>query len=214
MAVVGISGSPIINGNTDRMTMAILEQSARDAKFINLSTLNFGACRGCAHNCAATAMCGVNDELREYLADIRDADALVIGSPVHHGTMTAWMYGLFSRLWCFLHENETLNNRPAVFISTGIDSIPEQGPPTFSGALVKAHRFNVLGHIYFQSLTPPCFKCGKGDTCQCGGLWRMVRRDVEALDRFKITPDKFRRWEDDEQVVDDVKTYGNILSEI
>ena len=36
MAIVGISGSPIIDGNTDRMTMAILDKSGRDTKFINL----------------------------------------------------------------------------------------------------------------------------------------------------------------------------------
>jgi len=214
MAIVGISGSPIINGNTDRMTMAILEESGRDTRFINLSQLQFGSCRGCAHHCATTGMCGVKDELHAHLTDIRDADALVIGSPVHHGTMTAWMTSFFSRLWCFLHENETLSHRPVVFISTGIDSIPEQGPATFGASLVNRHKFNVLGHLYFQSLVPPCFKCGKGDVCQCGGLWRMVGRDVDALNRFEITPDKFRRWEDDEQVVDDVKRCGKILSEI
>jgi len=72
----------------------------------------------------------------------------------------------------------------------------------------------VLGHIYFRSLVPPCFKCGKGDTCQWGGLWRMVGRDAEALGEFEITPDKFRRWEDDEQMVGEVMKYGRMLAEI
>ncbi len=212
MAIVGISGSPIVNGNTDRMVKAILAESVRDTRFINLSTLSYGPCRGCAHNCATTAMCGVKDDLRPYLNDIRDADALVIGSPVHHGAMTAWTYSFFSRLWCFLHENKTLNDRPVVFVSTGIDSVPE-GRDLFGVSLVQEHAFNVLGHIYFQSLVPPCFKCGKGDTCQWGGLWRMVGRDVDALKKFEITPDTFKRWEDDEQTVDDVKKYGKMLSD-
>ena len=42
----------------------------------------------------------------------------------------------------------------------------------------------------------------------------MVGRDVDALNKFEITPDKFRRWEGDEQTVDEVKKYGKILSEI
>jgi len=196
------------------MTKALLEQSTRDTAFINLSKLAFSPCRGCAHNCATTAMCGVKDDLHAYLADIRDADALVISSPIHHGTMTAWMYSFFSRLWCFLHENKTLIKRPVLFVSTGIDAISEQGPQTFNASLVKEHAFHVLGHLYFQSLVPPCFKCGKGDVCQWGGLWRMVGRDLGALRQFEITPDKFRRWEDDEQTVDEVKKYGKILSEI
>jgi multimeric flavodoxin WrbA len=213
MAIVGISGSPIVNGNTDRMTKAILAQSARDTKFVNLSKLNFGPCRGCAYNCASTAMCGVKDDLNPHLADIRDAEALVLSTAIHHGTMTAWMYSFFSRLWCFLHENKTLNNRPVVLVATGIDEMPEDRDP-FDTSLVKGHAFNVLGHIYFQSLTPPCFKCGKGDVCQRGGLWRMVGRDVDALKKFEITPGKFRRWEDDEQTVAEVRKYGKMLSEI
>ena len=95
MAIVGISGSPIVEGNVDRMTKAILQGSGKESKFINLSKLKFGPCRGCAHNCATTAMCGVKDELHPYLEDIRDAEALVLSTPVHHHFMTAWMYSFF-----------------------------------------------------------------------------------------------------------------------
>ena len=137
MAIVGISGSPIGDGNTDRLVKAVLEASGGETRFVDLSKLSFSPCRGCAHNCATTAMCGVKDELHAHLADIRDAEALVIGSPVHHGTMTAWTYSFFSRLWCFLHENKTLNHRPVVFVSVGIDSIPAEGPATFDASLVK-----------------------------------------------------------------------------
>lgn len=212
MAIVGISGSPIADSNTDRMIKAILAESGKETKFIKLSTVNFGSCRGCAHNCATTAMCGVKDALHPYLADIRDAEGLVFGSPNHHGTMTAWMFSFFSRLWCFLHENKTLKNRPVVFVSTGIDDIPED--KLFSSSLVREHEFNVLGYIYFRSLVPPCFKCGKGEVCQRGGLWRIVGRDPDALKKFNITPDKFRRWEDDEQVIGEIEKYRKLLSEI
>lgn len=211
--ILGISGSPIINGNTDRMTKAILLRSGRDTKFINLSKLNFASCRACAHNCATTAMCGVKDDLHPYLKDIRDCKALVFATAIHHRTMTAWMYSFFSRLWCFLHENKTLSGRPVVFVSTGIDDIREDMKP-FRAGLVKEHKFNVLGEIYFKSSIPPCFKCGKGDICQWGGLWRMVGRNEEALKKFEITPEKFKKWEDDKQIVDKVEKYGKILSEI
>lgn len=38
--------------------------------------------------------------------------------------------------------------------------------------------------------------------------------DEEALRNFEFTPDKFRRYEDDFDIVDQVKKYGKILSEI
>lgn len=214
MAIVGISGSPIVKSNTDRMIESLLEHSGKDSKFIKLSKLQFGSCRGCGHNCATTAMCGVVDGLHPYFTEIRDAEALIIGSPNHHGTMTGWTFSFFSRLWCFLHENKTLKNKPVIFVSTGIDPVPENGPETFNAGFVKEHDFNVLGSIYYRSLVPPCFTCGKGSACQWGGLWRMVGRDVDALNDFEIKPEKFRRWEDDKLLVEEVARYGTMLREI
>jgi NAD(P)H-dependent FMN reductase len=213
MAIVGISGSPIVKGNTDRMTQAILAETGKETRFVNLSTLNFSPCRACAHNCATTAMCGVKDDLHPCLSAIRDAEALVLSTSIHHGTMTAWMYSFFSRLWCFLHENKILRRKPVLLVSCGIDEMSEAGDP-FDLSLVKEHAFKLLGRIYFQSLTPPCFKCGKGEVCRRGGLWRMVGRDLDALKEFAITPDKFRRWEDCPETVDEIKTCGKMLSEI
>ena len=215
MAIVGISGSPIINGNNDRLTKAILEKSGRETKFINLSKLTFSSCRGCAHLCATTAMCGVKDGLHPHLKDIRDAEALVISSSRHHNFMTAWMYSFFSRLWCFLHENNTLKNKPVVFVSVGSGEFAKD-EGTFRASLVKEHEFNVLGHIFYKSLVPPCLICGKGHICHNphGGLWKFLGRDEEALRNFEFTPDKFTRWEDDMEIVDEVKKYGKILSTI
>jgi len=213
--IVGISGSPIINGNVDRLTKAILEKSGKETKFINLSKLKFFPCRGCGHKCATTAMCGVKDELHPYLKDIRDAEALVIASPRHHGDMTAWMYSFFSRLWCFLHDNHTLRNKPVIFVGIGCRDVAV-GRETFRHSMIKEHEFNVLGDIYFNSYVFPCLSCGMGDTCRSehAGLWEYLGRDEEAMSNFKFTPDKFRRWEDDIDIVNEVEKYGKILSTI
>jgi len=54
MAIVGISGSPVQGGNTDRLVRSLLEQSGPERTFVNLSTLDFVPCRGCADLCART----------------------------------------------------------------------------------------------------------------------------------------------------------------
>ena len=215
MAIVGISGSPIINGNIDRMTKALLEQSGRKAKFINLSTLHFEPCRACAHLCAVTNMCGRKDDLHPHLEDIRDADALVLSSPIHNSNMTGWMFSFVTRLWCFYHVKELLKDKPAVFVSTGIgDKRRQIGSQAFQDTVTHGHKLNVLGHIHYRSMIPPCLKCGAGQYCQIGGLWRMVGRNEEALKNFEFTQDKFRRWEDDPETVAKIKRYGEILSRI
>jgi len=160
-------------------------------------------------------MCGVKDELHPYLKDIKDAEALVISSPRHHGNMTAWTYSFFSRLWCFLHMNNTLRNKPVVFVSVGIRDVAK-GRETFRASLVKEHEFNVLGEIYYKSLIFPCLTCGAGHYCKSphAGLWEHVGRDEQALNNFEFTPDKFKQWEDDEDMVREVKKYGKKLSAI
>ena len=215
MAIVGISGSPIVGGNTDRMVKAILDKSGSQSTFLNLSTLKFSPCRGCAHLCATTAMCGQKDALLPYLKQIRDAHALVFASPRHHGNMTAWMTSFFSRMWCFLHENNTLNDKPAIFVSVGIRE-NETGRETFRASMIREHAFNVIGQYHYMSFNAPCLKCGKGDTCRHprGGLWTLLGKEEAAMRCFKFTPDQFANWEDDAQAVAAVERLASLIREL
>ena len=215
MAIVGISGSPIIGGNVDRMTQRMLELSCKETKFINLSKLKFFPCRACAHLCATTAMCGIKDELLTNYKKKWVIDLWSFESPRHHGDMTAWLYSFFSRLWCFLHDNHTLKNKPVIFISVGCGGV-SVGRETFRHSMIKEHEFNVLGQLYFTSYVFPCLSCGMGLECrnEHGGLWNYLGKDEDALKNYKITADKFKRWEDDINIVNEVKKYGEILSSI
>lgn len=213
MAIIGISGSPIVGGNTDRIIKALLEKSGREYKFVNLSTLKYSPCRACAHNCATTNMCGVKDDLWPYLADVRDADLVILGSSIQHGYCTAWMFSFISRLWCLYQVKKLLQDKPAIFVSVGIqDRDRQNGIMNFERVATYSEKFKILGHIYYNSQTPPCLKCGAGSYCKVGGLWGLVDRDEEKLKNFQFTPDKFHRWEDCEEVVNLVNEYGRALA--
>jgi multimeric flavodoxin WrbA len=75
LAIIGIGGSPIVEGNRDRIIKAVLEQSAREHALLNLSMLTYAPCRACAHLCATTNLCALDDDLKPYFELIRDADA-------------------------------------------------------------------------------------------------------------------------------------------
>ncbi len=64
MSIVGISGSPIPGGNTDRLVQSLLEQTGREHQFVNLSTLDFVPCRACAHLCAKSNICSTLRRIR------------------------------------------------------------------------------------------------------------------------------------------------------
>lgn len=217
MAIVGISGSPIIDGNTDRLVQALLEQSGHASEFVNLSTLAFSPCRACAHLCGPRNTCGHRDDLWPWLERVLDADAVVMASPLHGGTVTAWMYSFISRLWCFHHRKNLLEDKPALLVVTGLfQKNKEIGPERFEDVVIRrwGHRMRHLGTIFHATDIPPCYKCGVGNQCKVGGLWHMVDHDEEKLHNFIVTPDKFTRWEDCPRTVAEVKRYAQALAEI
>ncbi|MFQ6094882.1 MAG: flavodoxin family protein [Candidatus Bathyarchaeia archaeon] len=212
MTIVGVSGSPIVNGNTDRIIKALLEQSGKEYIFVNLSTLRYDPCRACAHLCAKTNICPLDDDLKPYFEPILNSEALVLGTPVNGGNINGWMFSFTTRLWCFHHVKNLLRDKPILLVATGLFKRSEYRVMT--RFLERIPSENVIGHIYYTSNIPPCYKCGMGNVCKVGGLWAMVGRNEERLKKFKITPDKFKRWEDDCETVEKVARYAKILAEL
>lgn len=216
MAIIGISGSPIIDGNVDRMTKAILENSNKEYTFVNLSTLTFSPCRGCADLCAPTGMCGQKDELTPYIQQIKDAQAIVLASPMHRGHISAWMFSFISRLWCLAHMNQYLKDKPVVFITAGLgDPDSCTGSAIFKNTFTGEHYTKTIGEVFFSSKVPPCYTCGVGLECNRGGLWhQVVKCDAQALKNFKITPDLFKKWENDPDIVAQVCACAKAISQL
>lgn len=216
MSIIGVSGSPILDGNTDRMIKALLEQSSRDHTFINLSALKYDSCRACAHLCAAANICPLDDDLKPYFELIRDAEALVLGTPIHAGYMSGWMFSFTTRLSCFSHVKHPLRDKPVILVVTGCFGGAEgHAVREFArNVSVQSRGAKVIGHVHYASSIPPCYKCGKGNVCKVGGLWYMLDRDEEKLKNFKLTQDMFKRWEDCPETVMEVEKYAKMLSEL
>jgi len=215
MAIIGISGSPTVGGNVDRMIKAVLDKSGKETKFVNLSTLDFCACRNCAQLCGTTNMCGIKDDLHPYFAEIRDAEALVLGSPINHGNMTGWMFSFITRLWCLYQVHKLLEDKPVVLVSAGIRPRESaNGADTYEKAATYSTHFKVLGHLYYNSQTPPCYKCGAGHYCKVGGLWNLLGKDEEKLKEFCFSPDMVHKWEDEPEMVAEVERHGRMLAEL
>jgi multimeric flavodoxin WrbA len=214
--IVGLSGSPIVNGNTDRMVQALLERSGQEQSFVNLSTLRYDPCRACAHLCAKTNLCPVEDDLKPHFRPIMNARALVLGTPIHGGHITGWMYSFTTRLSCFSHVRHPLRDKPILLVVTGLSERGEErSVKRFTENVIEQSRgAKVIGHIYYASRTPPCYKCGMGNVCKVGGLWGMLGRDETKLHEWELTPEMFKRWEDCPETVAKVKGYARTLTEL
>ncbi len=215
MKILGLSGSPKKGGNTDRMVKAVLAESGAETNFLNLSRIRFDPCRGCCHLCASTNKCGVKDGLIPCLEMVREADALVLGTPFQVGMPTGFMYNFLTRLMCFHHVEIVLFNKPVILISVGIKTLELQrneGILGFEKMVEHSQQFKSLGHIYFNSQSPPCLRCGEGKHCYNGGLWKYVlNKDEKRLREFNVSPEMIQNWEDCLPIVEEVRKYGEVL---
>jgi multimeric flavodoxin WrbA len=61
MKVIGVSGSPISNSNTDRAVQAVLEATGLETEFIKLFGHTVAPCKACL-GCLKTSRCVIQDD--------------------------------------------------------------------------------------------------------------------------------------------------------
>ncbi|MDR2355062.1 MAG: flavodoxin family protein [Clostridiales Family XIII bacterium] len=106
MRVIGINGSPRREWNTAQMVEHALRGAAdagAETKLYHLRDFSFKGCVSCFAclllGAPTHGRCSYNDALKPVLDDILAADALILGSPVYFGDVTAGMRALLERLW-------------------------------------------------------------------------------------------------------------------
>jgi multimeric flavodoxin WrbA len=101
LKVLGIVGSPHNHGNTAFLVENSLDVIDKEDDFevelITLGDKNINYCVGC-DKCKKTNRCTIDDDMRELTAKVRDADALIVGSPVYFGDMTGQLKTFIDRL--------------------------------------------------------------------------------------------------------------------
>ena len=100
--IIGISGSPIKNSNTDRLIKVILEATGLEMEFVKLSRMNVRPCFACK-KCVPDNICKVKDDFQELAEKIKSAKALVIGAYTPYNQTEAFTKALLERFWSHLY---------------------------------------------------------------------------------------------------------------
>jgi multimeric flavodoxin WrbA len=101
MNIVGFNGSPHKTGNTAWTVDKILESAGEqgaNTQIFNASELNIKPCKGCLA-CVKSGACAVSDDMRQIYEALKTADALVLGSPIYMGQMSAQAKAFTDRLF-------------------------------------------------------------------------------------------------------------------
>ncbi|MBP1929814.1 multimeric flavodoxin WrbA [Methanolinea mesophila] len=106
MKIVGICSSP--RGRKSRtlaLVRAVLDGAREKGAFvelINIGSLSVGFCDAC-ESCGKSGKCHVNDDFSGVLEQVRDADGLVLGSPVYVDNVSAQMKAFVDRMADAIH---------------------------------------------------------------------------------------------------------------
>lgn len=102
--VLGLSGSPRKNGNSDTLLRSIISGVAQDgisSTHLNLTDVQFQGCIGC-EKCRKDKICtGLIDGMSMMYNQILTAKGLILVSPTHNYNITSWMKAFIDRLYCF-----------------------------------------------------------------------------------------------------------------
>jgi multimeric flavodoxin WrbA len=131
MKAIAINGSPRTKWNTATLLEKALEGAASEGaetEIIHLYELNFKGCISCfackLKDGKSYGECAMNDELTPVLKKLKDADAVILGSPIYLGNSTGEMRSFMERyIFPFLVYSENLRslypkNTPIGYIYT------------------------------------------------------------------------------------------------
>lgn len=104
MKVIAINGSPRKKWNTATLLEKALEGAASEGaetEIIHLYDLNFKGCISCfackLKGGISYGNCAMKDELTPVLEKLKDADAVILGSPIYFGNSTGEMRSFMER---------------------------------------------------------------------------------------------------------------------
>jgi multimeric flavodoxin WrbA len=102
MRVLGICGSPHLDGNTAyalRHALHLLQQAGLETEFISLAGLNIHPCDGCHRH--RDGKCVHDDDMTPLYEAMLRCDGLILASPVYMGMVTGQMKVMMDRTVLF-----------------------------------------------------------------------------------------------------------------
>lgn len=105
MKVTAFLGSPRIDGNTELLlteTLRAVGDAGHETVLFKLNLMNVKPCQDCG-GCDKTGLCIINDDMTNVYRAIREADRVVLASPIFFFGLSAQSKAMIDRcqsFWC------------------------------------------------------------------------------------------------------------------
>jgi multimeric flavodoxin WrbA len=120
MKLLGIVGSPRSGGNTELLVkeaMKPAEEAGWETDVFLASEKQVAPCDACA-GCFKTGKCVIQDDMQELYQKMIEADAIIIGSPVYFGNVTAQLKAIIDRTYAILRTRPLKGKVAGVIVVT------------------------------------------------------------------------------------------------
>lgn len=105
MKVAAFHGSPRTDGNIDillKEALRAIDEAGHEVKLFKLNNLSIKPCQDCG-GCDETGVCIINDDMDEIYDAIREADRVILASPIFFFGLSAQAKSMIDRcqsFWC------------------------------------------------------------------------------------------------------------------
>ena len=204
--VLGISGSPVENSNTDRLVQAMLDATGLESEFVKLSQINVRPCLACKR-CVRDNICKVKDDFPELAEKIKKAKALIIGAYIPYKQIDAFTKALLERFWSLRHLTNLLGGKLCATVITHLtEDAGDSVNHSLATQLGEMERMELVGQVMVKG-NLPCFTCGVGDECEMSGINRRYGPDAKSSDYV------YSRAEDQKEVWDEAIRIGRLIGQ-
>ncbi len=190
MKVLGVSGSPIEDSNTDKALKIVLAATGMDCEFVKLVKYNVAPCTACL-GCVKTNRCVIPDDGILLAEKVKAADALVIAGFSPYSTLDSRTKAFIERLYPLRHNKGFMAGKPGGAVVTSAVPVENQTMPPAGQMAADAIQFymmeegmNFLGSVIVQG-NVPCIKCGYGDDCSMSGV-KMLFGEQAKVDTIGV----------------------------
>jgi len=113
MKAIAIMGSPRKDGNTEilaRHTLKAIEEEGLETELVRLCELDIKPCNACMV-CEKEERCPIKDDLWPIYTKVKEADAIILASPVYFNSVTPEMKAFMDRAGFIAYWHRTLEHK-------------------------------------------------------------------------------------------------------
>lgn len=113
--IVCVLGSPRLQGNSAAIAKRFCEEAEKlgaSVETFPLNKLSYRGCQGCMACKTKLDRCVLKDDLAQVLDAVREADVLVMASPVYYGDVSSQLKAFIDRTFSYLVPNFATDPNP------------------------------------------------------------------------------------------------------